>query len=172
MKNIIKFWKDNISAFLDEYFVSKNKATKIPDIPNPPTPPELTKEQIEAMPVSCLVLGLIKSIKENPEEWVMEYHSYWRTFANQNKIYRIAFEDNPERHALDTLLPVGNNLENSWNKREQFLLKEAIDNFLKIQYEKFVNEQKERIVKQNKYFEDLGCPVKVTGAKKSKYKKK
>lgn len=30
----------------------------VPDIPNPPTPP-----------ISCVALGLIKSIKETPQEW-------------------------------------------------------------------------------------------------------
>jgi hypothetical protein len=134
---------------------------QIPNVPEPLSV-ELTSAQIEAMPVSCLVLGLVKSIEENPIEWA----AYGRTFYNHSQLCSIYF---------DSLLPTYFSSSYRFNKKEQLLLKVVIDKFVENQRLQMAKKLADEAAKQNKYFEELGYPVekiKVEQIIKAKPKKK
>lgn len=132
---------------------------------------ELSQKKIDELPVSCLVLGLIKSIKKDHKDWHMKVDSYGRLFCNDiksNSSYSINFEYN-SKIPLDKCLPEYFSSDYKFNKKESLLLREAIDNHQK----KIIEEERKKLEKQNKnytkYFEDLGCPVnKVNNKSKNK----
>jgi hypothetical protein len=153
--------KNWFTKFLDEYFCSDNK---MPEIPNPPAPtPELTEKQkqaeIEALPVSCFVLGIYKSIEENFEEWCYCYHND-KSFSYYNSYYNFFNKKNDLIIYFDKDGPYTTSSNYSFNEKEQLIIKNIINKMDKIKWEKLEKIRSEENTKKNKYFEELGCPAK------------
>lgn len=171
--SIIKFWKDNIEGFLNEYFASSNKVPPAPPSPSLEEVQAAEKQRIDALPVSCLVLGLIASIQEEPENWSISF-SFGKSVSNIKNGMYISHEYDSYFRYQDTVdaLPINTNTDYKFNQREQLLLKKVIDKFEENRNNQFQKEANENVAKMKKYFEDLGCPIESKVVVKKKSKKK
>lgn len=149
-----------MSDLLDDilsFFGFDSGAPVIPPAPYIPMPP-VKPVKVEELPVSCLVLGIIKSLETEGEKWTMERHS------NDHQ-YRLEHADTKLGIYWDALLepkyrtiPSRTTTGETFNRRESELLDVAIRE--KWQRDAEASEAK-RVAKHaetHRRFETLGCP--------------